>query len=195
MKHETTSRRQRLHSPRGGFLGGLYSSQGSQLVEFAMVLPLLALILMGTIEFGGAFTLKHRIGNATREGVRFAIDEASADISQWPAVAPTTQAILNDILTYMTNTGVNVCGLTSSSGASSTPSYGDWVFSSSCSDTGGQISIEINRGITFVDSRGVTVTAAKVTISRPYKWSLLMAPLVGAVGQLSTVSSYSMMED
>ena len=195
MKGEAIPFREHGRVPRDGFFARVCSSEGSQLVEFAMVLPLLCLILLGVIDVGGAFTLQQRLNNASREGVRFAISEATADVSQWPAVPPTTQAIVNDILTYLTNTGVNVCGLTSASGASSTPSYGDWAFSSPCSDTGGQISIEINRGITFVDSRGVTVQGVKVTLGRPYKWSLLISPLVtGAVGQVSTISSYSMME-
>jgi Flp pilus assembly protein TadG len=195
MRGETTSFPKPARVRRGGFFSRARSSEGSQLVEFAMVLPLLCLILLGILDFGGAFTLQHRLSNSSREGVRFAISEATADLSQWPAVPPTTQAILNDTLTYLTNTGVNDCGLTSSSGASATPSYADWVFSSACSDTGGNISIEINRGITFLDSRGVTVQGVKVTISRPYKWSLLISPFVtGAVGRVSTISSYSMME-
>jgi Flp pilus assembly protein TadG len=174
------------------FLMGLWQRDGAQLLEFALVLPMMLLLLLGAIDFASAFTLKQKLNNASREGVRFTITEAQADVSQWPSVPNTTQSILNDILTYLTNAGVNVCGLTSSSGASSTPSYGDWIFSATCSDTGGKISIEINRGITFVDSNGVTVLENKITIIRPYKWSGIVAPVIGT--QRTNVSTDATME-
>ena len=48
-------------------------SRGASAVEFAIVLPVLLLILFGTIEFGILLFNKQVITNASREGARFGI--------------------------------------------------------------------------------------------------------------------------
>jgi Flp pilus assembly protein TadG len=47
--------------------------QGAVLVEFALVLPLLFLMLLATIEFGYAFRTHQILQNAVREGARFSV--------------------------------------------------------------------------------------------------------------------------
>ena len=47
------------------------ADQGSVLLEFALVLPLLFLILLATVEFGYAFREHQILQNAVREGARF----------------------------------------------------------------------------------------------------------------------------
>ncbi len=44
------------------------SERGAALAEFALVLPLLALIVFGTIDLGRVFRLNTRLANAAREG-------------------------------------------------------------------------------------------------------------------------------
>lgn len=46
------------------------SEHGAIAVEFALLLPLLLLILLGTLEFGRAFNAHISLTQATREGVR-----------------------------------------------------------------------------------------------------------------------------
>ncbi len=48
------------------------NQNGQSLVEFALVIPLLLLILMGIIEFGLMFSSFITITNASREGARLA---------------------------------------------------------------------------------------------------------------------------
>lgn len=55
---------------KGAFMN---SQRGAAVVEFAIVLPLLLIILFGIIEFGLIMYNKHIITNATREGVRYGI--------------------------------------------------------------------------------------------------------------------------
>jgi Flp pilus assembly protein TadG len=50
--------------------------RGANLVEFALVLPLLLLMLVGVADLGRAFTTYIAITNAAREGARYA--------SRWP---------------------------------------------------------------------------------------------------------------
>jgi len=47
-------------------------SRGVAMVEFAIVLPLLALIVFGTLDLGRAYSLKNRLKNAAREGALYA---------------------------------------------------------------------------------------------------------------------------
>ena len=43
---------------------------GAALVEFALILPLLLLLVMGTVEFGRAYNAQITLTHAAREGVR-----------------------------------------------------------------------------------------------------------------------------
>jgi len=44
--------------------------QGQAVVEFALVLPILLMLLMATVEFGRAYWELHLLTNAAREGAR-----------------------------------------------------------------------------------------------------------------------------
>jgi Flp pilus assembly protein TadG len=48
------------------------NQRGTALVEFALVLPFLAILVFGTIDFGRAYQLQNRLRNAAREGGRLA---------------------------------------------------------------------------------------------------------------------------
>jgi len=48
-------------------------SRGQGLVEFALILPILLLIVLGLIEFGRAFFIYTVVSNAAREGARYGI--------------------------------------------------------------------------------------------------------------------------
>ena len=49
------------------------SEDGAQLVEFALVLPLLLLVMLGIAEFGFMFQRYEVVTNAAREGARLAV--------------------------------------------------------------------------------------------------------------------------
>jgi len=49
------------------------SEEGSQLVEFALTLPLLLLVVLGIVEFGFIFQRYEVLTNAAREGARVAV--------------------------------------------------------------------------------------------------------------------------
>ena len=150
----------------------LASSRGAQLVEFALVLPLFLALVVGIFDFGQAYNLKQKLNNSAREGARFAVDESCADCTQ--AAPATTQAIENSIVTYLSNAGVNLCGLTGTTSPTTGPlGYASWTFTSpqQCTGTGANFTIEIDRGITFADSNGATVTASQVIVNCPYAWS------------------------
>lgn len=150
----------------------LQSSRGAQLVEFALVLPLFLALVVGIFDFGQAYNLKQKLNNAAREGARFAIEESCADCTQ--AAPATTQAIENTIANYLSNAGVNLCGLTGTTTPTAGPlTFASWTFTSSqlCTGTNTNFTIEIDRGVTFVDSNGATVSASHIIVNCPYAWS------------------------
>ena len=51
----------------------LRSERGAELIEFALVLPLLLFIIMGLVDFGFMFQRFEVVTNAAREGARMAV--------------------------------------------------------------------------------------------------------------------------
>jgi Flp pilus assembly protein TadG len=49
----------------------LGAEHGGVAVEFAIILPVLVLLVFGIIDFGHAWYMKHMISDASREGVRY----------------------------------------------------------------------------------------------------------------------------
>jgi Flp pilus assembly protein TadG len=73
------------------------SEAGSELVEFALVLPLLLLVLFGIIDFGLLFQRYQVVTNAAREGARVAVlplyedDDVVARVSQFLTASGLTE--------------------------------------------------------------------------------------------------------
>lgn len=66
--------------------------KGQSLVEFALLLPVLMLIILGIIEFGFMFNAKITLNSAAREGARvYAVSKDEAEVNQ----------AVNDTLGYL----------------------------------------------------------------------------------------------
>ena len=77
---------------------------GAVAAEFALLLPVILLILFGTIEFGMIMYSRELITNASREGARAGIVQVSPK--------PTAGAITTIATTYLTGTGINPANVT-----------------------------------------------------------------------------------
>lgn len=53
--------------------GRLKSERGAELIEFALIFPLLLLVMLGIVDFGFMFQRYEVLTNATREGARMAV--------------------------------------------------------------------------------------------------------------------------
>ena len=53
--------------------GRLKSQRGAELIEMALILPLLLLVLVGIVDFGFLFQRYEVLTNAAREGARMAV--------------------------------------------------------------------------------------------------------------------------
>jgi Flp pilus assembly protein TadG len=74
------------------------SESGASAVEFALLLPVLMMVLFGIIEFGMALYRQAILTNASREGARLAIVQSVPPI--------TTAAVNARIDTYLTSAGI-----------------------------------------------------------------------------------------
>ncbi|MCJ7624115.1 MAG: pilus assembly protein [Anaerolineaceae bacterium] len=69
---------------RRRFQGNERSSQGQSLVEFALVLPILILLMIGILEFGYFFFIYSTVNNAAREAVRYGAAIGESDNADAP---------------------------------------------------------------------------------------------------------------
>lgn len=161
----------------------------AQIAEFAVSLPLLAVLVVGIYDFGNAFNVKHRVASAAREAARFASDQPTADLSQ-PTVGTSgsVEAVATLTGNVMLAEKLSDCGMALASNQSVSHLSGTliWTFTAQ-SGCGGIVTLKINRGFILQTpaSTGagtpMTVEATQVTLSYPYNWQFnrviqLLAP-------------------
>lgn len=166
--------------------------RAAQIVEFAVSLPLLIVFVVGIFDFSGAYTLKHKLSNAAREGARAAAAAPSNDLTA------TTPASVIDafevIKNYFVINGLNHCGI--SPGASQ--SGLTWTFTANGNGCpAGGLTLVINRGYYFPPtgaappancaaqapgSGQIAVVATCVSVQYAYQWtfSRVISLLVGS---------------
>jgi Flp pilus assembly protein TadG len=141
---------------------------GTQLVEFAVTLPIIAVVLIGIISFGRSFNIKQEINNAAREGARFAANSPTSDLT---TTTPASITAIRDVITnYLINTHVNVCGVDS---AAPTKNTGfSWTYSSNTGCPANFV-VTIQRDFIKTATIGGTPTnivMTRVTLQYPLRW-------------------------
>jgi Flp pilus assembly protein TadG len=131
----------------------------SQMVEFAVSLPLLIVFVVGIFDFSGAYTLKQKLANAALEGARAAAADPATDLANpgltcaslasCPAsVADAFQVVDN----YLLSAKVSDCGITP--GSATQPAILSWKFTvSTAGPPPCALTVIINRGC-LVNSSG-----------------------------------------
>lgn len=147
------------------------SPAGSQLLEFALVLPFLLVFVAGIIDFSQAYHLKQRLNNAAREGARTAIWEPTADLNCGSCTpAPTSvQAVRDVVSNYLTSAGVTTCDVDTRATYSAINQA--WTYPSSSTGCS-SFSLEIDRAVTYSNGSRM-VTGSRVILTYPYKWTLV----------------------
>jgi hypothetical protein len=158
------------------------ATTGSQILEFAIVLPLLMVLVVGIFDFGTAFNVKQKIVNVTREGARVASNQPTNDL--WPpgvvgtCAAPTSVCAVRDAVdnALITNKMAD-CGL-STANASLTPGTLIWTFNpAGCA---GPMTLTINRGLVVANvnlqatppfQANYNIEMTQITLSYPYQWT------------------------
>jgi hypothetical protein len=146
-------------------------SEGAALLEFAIVLPLLVVFIVGIYDFSGAFNQKQKIGHAAQEGAIVAGAQPMTDMDPSSSSPPDSlQPVLEVIFNSLTASNVLPPG--NMGGCTVTPAHvvGDlkWTYTiSGCSPD--SLTIEINRGV-VVDPGPPASIRTTVKVSYPYHW-------------------------
>lgn len=153
----------------------LNRTDGAQIVELAVSLPLLTLMFVGTYDFGQAFNLKQKLAGAAREGARFAAMQTASDLTntslvcgtqQNPGPPPSVCAVRDVVDNYLIAASINDCGLASATGTQNTG--WSWSFQASCAS--GTFTVTVNRSLTYIDPNNHVIEASQVVLSYPYQW-------------------------
>lgn len=155
----------------------LRSSDATQIVEFAVTLPLLMALAVGIFDFGNAFNLKQKLTNAAREGARVGASQPTSDLDRSNPTPASVLAVRDVVDNYLTAARINDCGLASATatavGASAPWS---WTFTTACPGGIGNLVLTVNRGYVFtsliINAAGspVKVISTQVTVQYPYHW-------------------------
>jgi Flp pilus assembly protein TadG len=167
MRKRTVLRVPGGHSGIAGLARTIVSGRdGSQLFEFALVLPFLLVMVMGILDFGQVYNLKQKLNNAAREAARFAANENSGVNNLTVNGVSDTTAIRDVVSNYLTNASVTQCTIAAS------PSVSGFTYTFNSGTTGcGNFSLVINR-VYPITVGTTTAIGTRVTLSYPYTWSL-----------------------
>lgn len=77
----------------------LRDTRGTAVVEFALIFPILAILLFGVIDFGRAYFLRTNLVSAAREGARYGAAMTN------PCLGSSTTTILAQVQRYVTYFG------------------------------------------------------------------------------------------
>jgi hypothetical protein len=139
----------------------------SQIVEFALSLPVLVLFVVGVFDFSGALTLKEKLTNAAREGARVAASDPASDM--YAPIPVSVSDAVQVVDNYLVSEKINDCGLGPNPPAPAPTTPLIWTYTSTGSCPGSGISVAISRGCSNLEN-GVNLIGTCVTITYPYKW-------------------------
>ena len=136
---------------------------GNELAEFAVTLPIIAVLLIGILDFGMAINRKQELNNAAREGARWAAQEGIADLTQ--TTPPSILSVRDVIVNYLNNAHVNTCGMSSAAPVNSGMT---WTFTAN-TNCPASFKLVIDRGGQVVVN-GIGVGVIHITLQYPYAW-------------------------
>ncbi|HEV2426059.1 MAG TPA: TadE/TadG family type IV pilus assembly protein [Terriglobia bacterium] len=147
-----------------GWLAPLLGERGTQLLELAITMPSISLVIVGVSDFGGAFLIKHKLGNAAREASRIVISSPLSDSSCSDSTPCSIEAAADATVQYLNGIGLSASCITPSAPTSSGTLTWTWTCASG-------LSLTINRGYTYTGTGGIVVSATQITLTYPYTWT------------------------
>ena len=173
----------------------LKRTEGSQLLELALSLPIMLFLMIGVVDFGQAWNLKQKLADAAREGTRIGASAPSFEATSCAiplASSPcSVQAAADTVKRYMVNAGLDASCMTPNSATGSDSTTSTWTYT-----CGNGLSMSITRPYIFTASSGARVMGTQVGLTYPYTWTLnRVIGLLGGSSILlpSTISNSSVM--
>jgi Flp pilus assembly protein TadG len=165
-----------------------HREKGAELLELALVLPLLLVLVVGVIDFGQAYAIKDQLTGAARDGARVAVNgfnDTDTANPQCGGAPCSVQAAANAVIIALNNTNnpnINTCGVNTSDVASAGTFA--WIYTAPCANP---LTILVERAVpppAAVD--GTTALYTRVTVTYPYNWNFAnVAGLLGGTNSFS----------
>jgi Flp pilus assembly protein TadG len=149
-------------------VGLLRETRGAALLEFAIVLPLLVVFVVGIFDFSGAFNQKQKIEQAAQEGAIIAGAQPMSDIASSNSNPDSLQPVVTAVYNSLTASGVVPKG-TCAPPVAPTHSGSNlkWTYKiTPCPD---DLTITIDRGWASASGSPAAV-GTMVTVIYPYHW-------------------------
>ena len=169
---------------RPPLLPPLDNEAGVQLVELAILLPLLMVLVVGVFDFGAAFNLKQQLTNAARSAAGFASIQPTNDLANG-GVPDSVLSIRNLVDDRLVAAGINDCDLLRTGGGPSGALV--WTFSAAGNGCPGTLTLTVDRSYSYPASIGVNVISTHVQISYPYHWQF--GNVIGVLAPGATYAS------
>src|SRR6266853_507144 len=96
----------RFRIPHRGTVSLLREVQGAALLEFAIVLPLLMVFVVGIFDFSGAFNQKQKIEQAAQEGAIIAGAQPMSDITSGNGDPESLHPVVTAVFNSLAGSGV-----------------------------------------------------------------------------------------
>jgi hypothetical protein len=161
---------------------------GSQIVEFAVCVPLLTIFAVGIFDFSGALNLKQKMASAAQQGALAAASQPTSDLPDpivqiGPPPPPSIQAIEKAVFLNLVGQGVLPGAVynTTNCGVNVIPTQVNLIWTYVVKGCPGTLTITIDRGCVpggtqaFPNCSGAAPAGEKiiyshVAISYPYPW-------------------------
>ena len=178
----------RAANPGFGLLAALKQvradDRASQIVEFALSLPLLVVFVVGIFDFSGAISLKQKLTNAAREGARVAAADPANEVGASSGLPVSVADAFWVVNRYLVSENIGTCGLKPIDlvQTGSTLTWKETATGPPCGSNAGLV-LTINRSCVTqqtINGNTVNLVSTCVTIQYPYKWRFnSVASLVG----------------
>jgi Flp pilus assembly protein TadG len=165
----------RLRTLGRGAVSLLREAQGAALLEFAIVLPLLVVFVVGIFDFSGAFNQKQKIEQAAQEGAIIAGAQPMSDITSGNGDPDSLHPVVTAVFNSLVGTGVLTNANQGTCIPPTTPTQAGsnlrWTYKiKGCPD---DLVIVIDRGWVSNSGTSTSTTAAvgtTVKVTYPYHW-------------------------
>jgi Flp pilus assembly protein TadG len=188
--------------------------RGTELLELALVLPMVLLLLAGVVDFAQGWNLRQILANAARDGARLGSTTNYSDLTY--SNPQSIQEICQQVADYLIQENVNlafmgISGTSSSAvqtGCSSSQTTANssgvtiaWAYYASGSNGTYGLKIEPQLQVpppgSTCGSTVACITSTRVTLTYPYTWTTMGSSGYFGSGLSSTIplTAYSVMSD
>ena len=175
-QHSSVTERQtrltRLAEPRNRRMpriGRLGKECGAQLLEFALSLPFLLVLVVGSVDFGRSYNTRHVLTNAAREAARIAVSNPMNIFNAKCSGDCAIQAAADATKAYLVNAGFSQanCIDPANPNPAGPPT---WTFTCTGANKGVSLAIDHNFIVTG-GAAGLPFPATQVTLTYPFTWT------------------------